>query len=269
MNSAEQLISQARRGQYLELLPRLLDLARRPDGPRGPVWEAAAAAIQTLVWCDRFTEAADLAETLIARDGPEGGELCDQSFPFDTAFVAAQVHAGTAAGPRLVAAAGHVPEGRVLHGELSWLAEQLAVRPVEELLPDHRAWAGEVKPLDGVIGAHLVERDYSTLAPREKRVVWQALEAANDFPRAHELSQLSGETPEQFAICLWMAGWYATEGRTALGETMLLAAHDRWWPYKKWDAIPDSPVLQPTLRLVVTDRVREHYLTQPIGPEAE
>lgn len=37
----------------------------------------------------------------------------------------------------------------------------------------------------------------------------------------------------------------------------------------KWDAIPNGPVLQPTLRLITTDRVREHYLTRPIGPEAE
>jgi hypothetical protein len=50
---------------------------------------------------------------------------------------------------------------------------------------------------------------------------------------------------------------------------MLLAAHSKWWPYMKWDAIPDDPVLQPTLRLAVTDRVREHYLTRPIGPGAE
>jgi hypothetical protein len=28
-------------------------------------------------------------------------------------------------------------------------------------------------------------------------------------------------------------------------------------------------VLHPTLRQVCTDRVREYYLTRPIGPEAE
>ncbi|KQV13244.1 hypothetical protein ASE03_14975 [Kitasatospora sp. Root187] len=55
----------------------------------------------------------------------------------------------------------------------------------------------------------------------------------------------------------------------ARGERLLLAAHSRWWPYMKWDAIPNGPVLQPTLRLITTDRVREHYLTRPIGPEAE
>uniref|UniRef100_J1RSY1 Uncharacterized protein n=1 Tax=Streptomyces auratus AGR0001 TaxID=1160718 RepID=J1RSY1_9ACTN len=58
------------------------------------------------------------------------------------------------------------------------------------------------------------------------------------------------------------------EGDIPRGERMLLAAHARWWPYMKWDAIPASPVLQPTLRLVTTDHVREHYLTRPIGPEA-
>jgi hypothetical protein len=246
----------------------LLDLAQRRGGPRDPVWEAAAASIQMLFWCDRFTEAAELAETLIAQDGPAGGELCDQDIPFDAALLAAQAHAGISAHPRLVAAAGQIPEGRILGTDLLWLAEQLPARSVEELLPSHGDWGDPVKPLDGVIGAHLVELDYSTLTAREKGVVWQALSVANDFPRAHELAESSGETPEQFAICLWMAGWYAVKGETALGEKLLLAAHGRWWPYMKWDAIPDSIVLQPTLRLVATDRVREHYLTQPIGPEA-
>jgi len=58
--------------------------------------------------------------------------------------------------------------------------------------------------------------------------LWQALEAANDFPRAHELSQLSGETPEQFAICLWMAGWYAAEGRIGFNQFAdLVTVHTR------------------------------------------
>jgi hypothetical protein len=49
---------------------------------------------------------------------------------------------------------------------------------------------------------------------------------------------------------------------------MLLAAHADWWPYATWDAIPDSMVLHPVLRRACTERVREYYLTRPIGPEA-
>jgi hypothetical protein len=55
-------------------------------------------------------------------------------------------------------------------------------------------------------------------------------------------------------------------GDTSQGEDLLLAARDRWSPFTGWDVTPYSAVLQPTLRLVVTDRVREYYLTRPLGP---
>ncbi|MFF4057328.1 hypothetical protein ACFYZ8_12735 [Streptomyces sp. NPDC001668] len=269
MNAAEELIAEARHGRFGELLPRLQELGTGSEAAgTADAWEAAAAAVQILFWYDRFAEAAELAEALITRDGPLGGELCDQDMPFGVAFLAAQAHAGIPAGPRLTALAAHVPEGRVLGDDLMWLAEEVPGRPVEELLPNHADWGGPARPLDGVIGADLVERDFGTLDAGQKRVVWQALAKVNDFERAHELAEASGETPEQFAVCTWLAGWYGTRGDIARGESMLLAAHGRWWPYAKWDAIPDAPVLQPALRSVATERVRAHYLTRPIGPEA-
>lgn len=269
MNAAEEMVSQARHGRFGELLPRLQELGDRSDAAgTADAWEAVAAAVQILFWYDRFAEAAELAEALITRDGPLGGELCDQDMPFGVAFLAAQAHAGIPAGPRLAALAALVPEGRVLGDDLLWLAEEAPVRPVEELLPNHADWGGPARPLDGVIGADLVERDFATLDAGQKRVVWQALAKVNDFERAHDLAEASGERPEQFAVCTWLAGWYGTQGDIARGENMLLAAHVRWWPYAKWDAIPDAPVLQPALRSVATERVRAHYLTVPIGPEA-
>ncbi|GAA4875645.1 hypothetical protein [Kitasatospora terrestris] len=268
MNAAERLISGARRGRFNELLPDLLDMAGRPGGDRDEAWEATAAAIQVLFWQDRFAEAADLAEALIAQDGPLGGELCDQDMPFRTALLAGELHAGTPARPRLLAGAARVPEGRNLGDDLLWLAEELPERPVEELLPSPFDWGGPAEPLDEV-AVQLAERDFSTLDADDRYTLWEALAKANDFDRAHRLVESSGRTPDRHSPCLWMAGWYAVRGDVPRGERMLLAAHDRWWPYMRWDAIPDAPVLQPTLRLVVTDRVREHYLTRPIGPEAE
>jgi hypothetical protein len=267
VNAAEQLISRARHGRFVELLPRLLTMAGRADLPRDEAWEAAAAAIQILFWQDRFAEAAELAEAIIARDGPLGGELCDQDVPFRAAFLGAQAHAGLPAASRLLAAAEHIPGGRNLGEDLLWLAEQLPERPVQELLPNYADWGGPTKALDGV-GSELAERDFSELSEANQHLLWQALAKANDFERAHALAESSGHTPGRFATCTWLAGWYADRGDIPRGERMLLAAHGRWWPYMKWDAIPDAPVLQPTLRLVTTDRVREHYLTRPIGPEA-
>ncbi|MGW6917975.1 hypothetical protein ACWGB8_29800 [Kitasatospora sp. NPDC054939] len=271
MNKTERIISQARRGQFRELLPDLTAIATRRGGARGPVWEAAAAAVQILFWQDEFARAAELAQGLIEQDGPLGGELCDQDVPFREALLAADLPAPDRerARARLLACAERVPKGRVMHEDFVWAAGQLPGRSVEWLLPNHCDWGGPALPLDGVIGGHLVDEDYAALEPRQQRLVWGALEKANDFDRADRLLQELGAEPAAHSTCLWMAGWYATRGEVGLGERMLLAAHALWWPYKKWDALPDPQVLQPVLRTVLTDRVREHYLTRPIGPEAE
>ncbi|MYT68380.1 MULTISPECIES: hypothetical protein [unclassified Streptomyces] len=269
MNAAEKLISHARQGHFEETLPHLLEIARRPGGARGPVWEAAAASIQILQWLDRFAEAADLAGALIRDDGPAGGELCDQDMPFDEALLAAPDISREGLSERLAAVAAHVPAGRILRERLDWLGAQPAQRPLEELLPGHAPW-GAAPPVEGFQHrSALVERDFDALTDSEQRVVWQSLATANDFPRAHELVATGGHTPAQYDQCCWMAGWYAVRGDVERGEAMLIAAHDRWHPYMKWDALPTDPVLQPTLRQVTTDRVREHYLTRPIGPEAK
>ncbi|MER8187974.1 hypothetical protein [Kitasatospora sp. NPDC094015] len=264
----ERLTSRARYGGHREVLPELLalatDQAARPD----PAWEAGAAAIQILCWEDRFAEAGDLADLLIERQGPAGGSLCDQGMPFDEAYLAADLYAGVPAQPRLRAAADRIPKGRVLHDRLLWLAEQLDLRPVEVLLPCHYDWGGPLVPREGVIGEWLLDRDFVTLQVREKRVAWEAIARTNDFARGRELVESLGELPGQYYLCLWLAGWYAVEGDTAGGERMLLAAHERWWPYMRWDVIPTAEVVQPTLRRVVTEKVRQRFLTGPTGPEA-
>ncbi|MFZ3567770.1 hypothetical protein ACOKM5_12495 [Streptomyces sp. BH097] len=269
MNSAEKLISYARGGHFQEALPQLLEIAHRPGGARGPVWEAAAAAIQILQWLDRLGEAADLAESLIRTDGPGGGELCDQDMPFDDAFLAAPNVTPEAIADRLVAVAETLPPGRVLEQRLSWLSEQLAQPPLAQLMPGFKPWGVPLPPSGAKHRTPLVERDYETLGADEQHVVWMSLRTANDFPRAHDLFVQQGHTPPRYAECCWLAGWYAYQGDIERGETLLLAAHSRWHPYKKWDAVPTCPVLQPTLRSAVTDRVREHFLTRPIGPEAK
>lgn len=269
MNSAEKLISYARAGHFQEALPQLLDIARRPGGARGPVWEAAAASTQILLWLDRPGEAADLTESLIRKDAPSGGELCHQDMPFDDALLATPGASPEEIADRVAAVAQTVPTGRVLHKRLSWLAGQLTQRPLAELMPGSCPWGVPLPHAGAKRQSPLVDRDFETLDADEQHVVWMSLRTANDFPRAHELFVGAGHTPPRYAECCWLAGWYAVRGDTERGEALLLAAHSRWHPYKKWDAIPTCPVLQPTLRLVATDQVREHYLTLPIGPEAK
>ncbi|MFJ4189377.1 hypothetical protein [Kitasatospora sp. NPDC089509] len=269
MNKSEKIISDSRKGNFLADLPDLLEIASKKGGARGPVWEAAAAAVQVLFWTGEFIQAADLTQALIESDGPLGGELCDQSVPFRSALLAGQLYADVPAAPRLAACVERIPDGRHLRRDLEWSSQELPRQGAELLLPCHSDWGGPVRPPDGVIGAGLLDRSYHELDGKQRRLVWEALCETNDFARAHQLLTDTRAEPEQYSICLWMAGWYATHGEIEHGERMLLAAHSRWWPFAKWDALPDAPVLQPTLRLVVTDKVRDHYLTRPIGPEAQ
>lgn len=75
---------------------------------------------ETLCWQDRCAEAADLAEAIIAQDGPLGGELCDQDVPFTTPF--AELHAGVPAGPRLLTAVEHIPAIPDRFALCTWMA---------------------------------------------------------------------------------------------------------------------------------------------------
>lgn len=264
----KQLAGQARRGEFREALPALLALANSPDAAPAEAWQAAACAITILFWLDRFADAADLAQTLITRQGPYGGPICAQDAPFDTALLAAEIHAGIPAAPRLARLGAQVPVDSVLGKRLAWLTEQLPGRGVPELLPNHALWGGPPQPLDGVIGANLLDADYATLPVGKRRALWNALRTANQIEPARALYERTGDLPPQWAVCTWLAGWYAIMDQGDQGAGTLIAAHDRWQPYMHWDALPGDVVLQPALRPLATEHLREYYLTTPIGPEA-
>ncbi|MFD0531422.1 hypothetical protein ACFQ1I_40335 [Kitasatospora arboriphila] len=94
---------------------------------------------------------------------------------------------------------------------------------MEWLLPCHYDWGGPRAPREGVIGEWLLDRDFAALEPREKRVAWEAVAKTNDFARGRELVESLGELPDQYYLCLWLAGWYAVEGDVA-------AASGCCWP---------------------------------------
>ncbi|WP_042372001.1 hypothetical protein [Streptacidiphilus neutrinimicus] len=266
---AEVLASRARQGRFLEVLPELLDVARE-DGDPDARLTAAAAAILILLWSDRFGEAGRLAEELIARDGPSGGHLCDQTMPFLYAFYGADLHDGTPAAPRLLAAAAAVPEGRVLNRTFRQAAERLASgRTVRDDLEAYYDWGAPVGANTRVIGADLLGRDPVELDARQRRTFWSALHQTRDLSRAREAYRALGEIPQDLNLAIWLAGAFAVAGEVPEGEAVLLAAHAVYWPLMQWDVLPAALVLLPTLRPVMTDRVREYYLNRPIGPEAQ
>jgi hypothetical protein len=267
--NAKQLAARARGGRFREVLPALRALVVK-DGPRalGQRAQAAAVLMSILFWQEAFAEAADLAEELITADGPRDSPIRDEDEPFSVALLAAEVHAGQPAAARCARLASSVPADSVLGERLTWLATELADRSAVSLLPNYSPWGEPPSPLDGVIGADYLDDDYSELKPNQQRALWNALLRTNQFERGWDLHERVG-LPPQWEACVWLAGWCATLDRTDEGRRILLAAHDLWWPYAVWDCLPPDPVVQPVLRGLVTDEVREHYLTHPIGPERE
>jgi hypothetical protein len=261
--SVIRLSSRARRGEFRAVLPDLL--AAADGGSPDDRWAPAAAAITILFWLDRFADAAELAERAI---GDASGPVAEQDFPFDLALLAAQEHAGQPAAPRLARIAGLAPAGSNLAEQCGWLAGQVDTRPVAELLPNHSGWGADPKPLDGVPGAEHLTADYAGLSTAQRRQLWSALNRADQGELAWDLAERTGQVPPQWPVCSWLAGWCARTGRVEEGAGVLLAAHDSWTPYAKWDCLPSDLPLQPVLRTLLTEELREQFLTRPIGPEA-
>jgi hypothetical protein len=268
-DNAKQLAARARAGEFREVLPELRALAAK-DGARALAqrWQAAASAITIMFWQDEFAEAGDLAEDLIVTDGPRDSPIRDEDEPFTVALLAAEALAGQPATPRFERLGSSVPADSVLGERLTWLTEALGGRSAVSLLPNHSPWGESPSPMDGVIGADYLNEDYNALPANQRRALWNALRNTNQFELAWDLHERVG-LPPQWEVCVWLAGWCATLDRTEQGRGLLMAAHDLWWPYATWDCLPPDPVVQPVLRGLVTDEVREHYLTHPIGPERE
>jgi hypothetical protein len=237
-------------------------------GASEEAWPAAASAIEILFWEDRFADAGDLAERLIERLAGTGSALDKQDLPFDSALLAAQVHAGVPAGPRLVRLAGVLPAGSVLGDAFTWLAHRLPGLPAERLLVGYRGWDDPAGTVDDRTAA-LADREYAQLTEPERRVLWNGLVSANAFPAARQVFERSGQAPPTWDAGAWLAGWYASTGALRTASGLLIAAHGTWWPYAFWDCVPIAPVLQPVLRAAVTPEIREYYLTTATGPEAK
>lgn len=279
---AEQLASEARTGRFREILPALLEIAHEPGGDRDAAMTAAGAAISILQWLDRFDEAADLAEELIVQDGPLGGHLCDQDVPFCDAFLSAALYGtatsgaepGTgepeaAAASRLARVGAFVAPDREMGSLLRETAERLeAGETIAGEFEFYFAWSAPVLPSAGVIGGDRLECDPTELDPEQLRVFWSALHQTRDLDRAKVVHRATGKVPADFNLCLWLAGAYALGGEVESAEEVLIEAQAGFWPLMHWHVLPDAIVQVPTLRSVATDRVREYYLTHPIGPEA-
>jgi hypothetical protein len=264
-DTVSRLTSRARRGEFHAVLPALRAVAERDDAPADDRWQAAAGAITIMFWLDEFVAAADLA---VAAIGTGSGPVRNQDYPFDMALLAAEVHGGQQAAPRLARLAEVVPVDSVLGRRCAWLAGQAETGPIDRLLPNHSGWGADPKPLAGVHGAEYLDADYADLPVSRRRALWSALNNTDQGQLAWDLMERTGDIPPQWPVCVWLAGWCARSGRAEDGTRLIERAHDGWTPYARWDCLPSDLVLQPVLRTVVTDELRELFLTRPIGPEA-
>ena len=262
-----ELVEIGRRDGFPAILPALTDLARSGAGPE-TAWQACAAAVGILAWSDRFVEAAELAELVIARDAPGGGSLCDQNEPFGEVFIAAELHAQVPAGPRLARLAEAVPDKRVLRSWLSNRYKGLEIKPLSKLMSNFAPWDKAPGSLDDEIGGAYVGQDYHGLTLPKQRVLWEALRSTNRFEQAVELMDKVGEVPPAWVVCTWLAGGFVRQDDIDRAEAVLLAAHGMWIPYEDWDVLPPDPVLQPQLRPAATARVRERYLYPSGAPDS-
>jgi hypothetical protein len=247
---------------YRAVAPELRRIADGEDGAdAGEAWQAAAASVGILYWTGEFAAAAELAEQVVRRDAPAGGALCDQRKPFAEVFVAAQLHAGVPAAPRLEALAGVVPEGRVLQKWLASRARKIGSTPLPMLLPNFAPWDQPPGPIEDQIGGRYVDSDYASLREPERRVLWEALRTTNRAEQAVALMDANGgAVPPVWPVCTWLAGALVNAGQAERAERILLDAHELWIPVDVWDVLPSDPVLQPAVRPAVTERVRERYL---------
>ncbi|WP_422773324.1 hypothetical protein ACN28C_10600 [Plantactinospora sp. WMMC1484] len=261
---ATALASRARQSRGREVLPELLALAGDPAAGDDR-WQAAASAIELLLWTERPGDAAELAESVITAEADTA--LAKQDFPFDTALLAADLHAGIPAGPRLRRLAGLPPAGSVLARRLDWLAGRLDGTGPAALLPNHHDWGGAPGAL-GPVGEALRKQPYATLRPNQRRALWSALESANDIDAARRLRGAGGDDPPSYPGRVWLAGWAVHDGDPAEAERLLLSAAPLWRPYASWDCLPTDLAVEPTLRRAVTPAVWDRYLSGPLGPEA-
>jgi hypothetical protein len=264
----EHLASRARAGRPLEVLPELLGIAETDDVDAGDQpWQAAVAATQILFWQDRFAEAADLMEAVVLRvAAASGNRLAGSDDGPPNALLAAELHAGVPATPRLRRMLDVLPVGGPLTRRLSWLLEQLPHTDVARLLPG----PVDLETAPGVVAPPAdawLQRDLSALTESQRAVMWEALERANQRALARQLHD-AGHRPPRWSSAVWLTGCLAAAGQVAAAERLLVEASGLWWPFRVWDCLPEPPVLQPALRTVLTGAVRDHYLTVPLGPEA-
>ncbi len=252
-------VALARSGRQRDAVDSFLELVNGDD----PVlaWIAADAQLGWNWWSGFTGEAADMVERVVLRFGYLAVR---DEFParvdFAMAVVAGAYYDRTELGPRLHRMADALPESFGLAAELRRTAAGVAELPTFGL-PEA---LGTGRPLLRY-AQELAARDPRGLSAGDAESLWRAASSASHpdlLVRLHD----AGSVPPPEAPVKWALSQALFEAaRPFEAEEVLLSARTDWRPFTWWQTLPQTPVLAPGLRPVVTARVQQEYLNRPIA----
>jgi hypothetical protein len=254
-----QITADARTGRQRETMPELLKLVNGQDAVSAWI---AADALAGIMWWVGFTGAAsDMVERVVLRFGGrvEADDL-PQTVLFTAAVVAGGYYEGTEVVGRLHRMAGALPAGSGLQRKLLFAAGGHAADPTTGL----PLVLGDLRPLPA-FQQPLAAADPRTLTPGQSDDLWRAYGAASDRAGLIALHDAGCPRPIDMAVEWRLVQALYEAGRPFDAEAVLLAVREHWPLFTWWQTLPHTPVLNPGLRPVVTARVREEYLTLPVG----
>ncbi len=254
------IVLRAAAGHQDEALGELLGLTGSTDP--ATAWLAAAAAFPGMSWQGAHSEASDMVERIVERFGAVAGELnLSPVVPFSMAVAAGALYDGSEGVARLLGMAEHLPPMHQLHRDLIWAAGHFAQHGPAALMPHALRPSGELLQFEAV----LLDRGPARLTEAEARSLWLGAASAGRSDVLMGLHEAGSPLPRELPVMYAFAQTLFEAGRPFEAEQVLLEARVVWYPMSIWETLPTTPVLNPGLRPVVTERVRTEYFTMPIG----
>jgi hypothetical protein len=214
-----------------------------------------------MAWIDFIGAASDMVERIVLRFGhlTETAELPPPG-RFLATVVAGGLYEGTEVVSRLHRMADVLPTDCTLQRKLLFAAGRHADDPTTGLPLS----LGEPRPLPR-FQQRLETKSPKRLRAEELHDLWHAYTSAHRRDGLIGLYDAGCGVPAWSEIELALVQSLYEAGRPDEAESVLLAAREHFHPFFWWETLPHTPILSPGLRPAVTPRVKQVYLTQPVG----
>ncbi len=265
VSAIREIVLRAASGRQHEALGELLTLTGSEDPHLA--WLAAAAALPGMCWEDAAGEASVMVERIVERFGSVAEEYeLSAHVDFDRAVAAGCLYDEEDGIPRLLRMASQLPSSHGLHAKLVWLAGFMAEHGPAAAMPLCLTEPEELWKNDAKLLQTMVRRGPTALDEQQVRRLWNAATARS---RPDVLVSLYdgglSERVDGTLVMYALAASLLQAGRAGEAEQVLLDARPMWYPLSVWETLPTTPVLNPGLRPLVSDRVVRDYLTLPVG----